>query len=1203
MCSGLTLNYSLESKVTACTSPSSDSFSFDDGLTPVLQVGTVLYVGGTCTGPFASDGFYQDPNNSTVIYVITGGNGEITSVEYCSDVEYYIQNCCTLQNWRISTGGVITWTIGDFVGLTLSSPGGSNPNDGCYEVIAIPDDFSEYTWNYPLDTFNNYGPTDCVTCFAGEGEVCPSSTPTPTPTVTNTSTPTPTPTTPCGRLGNTSFEEFAPCGGACTGDDCSPPNTFNFYPQECIPYWQTTAPDDSIEIWKSGYNGVPSYSGLYFAEINASAVASQALFQSFTANVSQEYQLQFAHRGRIGFGNTMKVGLSGATSGIVFFTETYTGSTSDWSFNTVNFTATETNYNLLFSATTLEAGGNFLDAINIVCSAEFAPTPTPTPTPTVTNTPTLTPTPTPTPTNCDCYYLETIVTSEDIINANGNLDPSLNGKVFLFYTDCNSNPATQEYSSAGTYPNSVCALASQIGILTDTYYFQGDNPINGTSDYVNTLTCCSLPTPTPTVTPTNTQTPTVTPTNTETPTETPTNTQTQTVTPTVTPTNTETPTNTPTNTPTPTSCSDTNWITWTGASGGTFSLIGGGQINLTSSSTGNTQSQVVFNYDRLTCPDKNPSGNVQALENEGLYTYTFSQPVTNPILAVYSLGRDLGPAITASLSADTAFTVYCSATSDPSYEITYDIPNQSFSGTEGYGIVQFVGTVTSITLDYLPFEQFTQLSWGIPCIGVPATPTPTPTNTQTPTVTPTNTETPTTTPTNTETPTNTPTNTQTPSPSPSDEPFDIYAFKDCCNPDTKFRFSNVTGTLIVGQLFYIGGSGDFDGCAEVIPYESTGPIYDGDGVSFTEQSSCGDMMCPVCPTPTPSPIVICPCKDYFVTNTNPLGVYVGYVDCIGTDREIYIGPLTSIQLCACLDSVLGPTGVIIVLQGDCPPTTGTPNPTPSFTPTPTPTPIACSVDEYCLLTYYPETEIYDGTYYSAPTTFNGRSYYTGDTAFIYFTGTTWCLSENLGGECIIVGKTCNGPCPNFSEDFFTSGVCVTTTTTVNPCNVFDFEAYFDCDVSTTTTTTIPCSATSVDVSFSAYTTTTTTVNPCLSVGGVITISGYTTTTTTIPTTTTTTTSRDVPADGNVTFTLVDTIFICPGQTYQFQDCNTETNYYIEPSTNFNPVDLLTNYAYLMTINEIEGCYTFIGVSSISPNATVTNIDSWYGECTTCQNNI
>ena len=195
MCSGLTLNYSLVSKVTACTSPSSDSFSFDDVITPVLQVGTVLYQGLTCSGAFASDGFYQDPNNGSVIYRITGGNGEITSVEYCSDVEYYIQNCCTLQNWRISTGGVITWTIGDFVGITFDSPGGSNPNDGCYEVIAIPDAFSDYTWNYPLDDFNNYGASDCATCFAGEGEVCPSSTPTPTPTNTGTPTNTPTPTT------------------------------------------------------------------------------------------------------------------------------------------------------------------------------------------------------------------------------------------------------------------------------------------------------------------------------------------------------------------------------------------------------------------------------------------------------------------------------------------------------------------------------------------------------------------------------------------------------------------------------------------------------------------------------------------------------------------------------------------------------------------------------------------------------------------------------------------------------------------------------------------------------------------------------------------------------------------------------------------------------------------------------------------------
>lgn len=205
-------------------------------------------------------------------------------------------------------------------------------------------------------------------------------------------------------------------------------------------------------------------------------------------------------------------------------------------------------------------------------------------------------------------------------------------------------------------------------------------------------------------------------------------------TPTITPTNTVTPTITPSITPTSV-CLSTNWITWTGASGGTFSLIGGGTIGLTSSSTGSTYVQSVFGYSRLSCPDKNPSGNVQGLENEGLYVYTFSQPVTNPLLAVYSLGRDFPSPITASLSANTSFIVYCSATSNPSYVITYDLPNQIFSGTEGYGIVQFIGTVTSITLNYLPFEQYTQLSWGIPCIGVPITPTPTPTPTVTPTPT------------------------------------------------------------------------------------------------------------------------------------------------------------------------------------------------------------------------------------------------------------------------------------------------------------------------------------------------------------------------------------------------------------------------------------------------------------------------------------
>ncbi len=97
------------------------------------------------------------------------------------------------------------------------------------------------------------------------------------------------------------------------------------------------------------------------------------------------------------------------------------------------------------------------------------------------------------------------------------------------------------YNSGSTF-NYVVQISSS-GVMSDWNY-------------------CPEPSPTPTVTPTNTETPTLTPTNTITPTITPTNTITPTITPTnsVTPTNTPTPTLTPTNTATPT-LTPTNTVT------------------------------------------------------------------------------------------------------------------------------------------------------------------------------------------------------------------------------------------------------------------------------------------------------------------------------------------------------------------------------------------------------------------------------------------------------------------------------------------------------------------------------------------------------------------------------------------------------------------------------------------------------------------
>jgi hypothetical protein len=648
---------------------------------------------------------------------------------------------------------------------------------------------------------------------------------------------------------------------------------------------------------------------------------------------------------------------------------------------------------------------------------ETVPTPTPTPTPTVTSTPTVTPTLTPTTTSCVCRFLDVVITQGDIDDATGNTNPALDGKVYLFYTNCESNPVLEEYSVAGTYTHSVCALASQIGVLTNTLYYKNNAPTNGTSTWSDSYDCCFVGTPTPT----SSETPTLTPTATNTPTVT--------NTPSITPTNTETPTVTP--------------------------------------------------------------------------------------------------------------------------------------------------TVTA-----------------------------TPTNTTTPTVTPTLTNTPTVTPTLTNTPTVTPTNTNTPSNTTSELPFDIYTFRDCCDSSNVFRFSFVPGSMTVGQVFFVENTLDFSGCAEVIPYEATGPIYLGSTVIFTEQTSCGDSLCPSCPTPTPTPISACTvCVDYDVFNNNNYNIYIYYIDCYGNELHHLIPAGTTVGVCACEGTIIEPEDVYVSQVGYCPFVSATPAATPTNTPTPTVTPSPgwnlCPVEEYCLLTYFPDTELYDGTYYSAGT-YNDRVYYSGDTGFIYYGNLQWCLSSTLGGSCILHGNYPNyGICPDLCSDLFSSGTCVTTTSTTNPCNIFDFEAYFDCDVSTTTTTTIPCSATSIDVSFSSYTTTTTTVNPCIGVGGDITISGYTTTTTTNTGTTTTTTTRDIVISGSVDYTLVDTVFVCPSQTYNFQDCTTLQNYYIESSIAFNSIDLFINYVYGMEINGITSCYTYIGTSTISPNATLNQYFNLYLTCSSC----
>ena len=92
------------------------------------------------------------------------------------------------------------------------------------------------------------------------------------------------------------------------------------------------------------------------------------------------------------------------------------------------------------------------------------------------------------------------------------------------------------------------------------------------------------------------------------------------------------------------------------------------------------------------------------------------------------------------------------------------------------------------------------------------------------------------------TPTPTPTNTETPTPTPTNN--SIVQFADCSNALNVFRFNDPSGTFVVGETYYISGSTSFIGCASVVTYDGSGPLYDSTSVNFLSTTGCGDAICP-----------------------------------------------------------------------------------------------------------------------------------------------------------------------------------------------------------------------------------------------------------------------------------------------------------------------------------------------------------------------
>ncbi|MNJ86425.1 PKD domain protein [compost metagenome] len=144
------------------------------------------------------------------------------------------------------------------------------------------------------------------------------------------------------------------------------PNNTQTVPQSSVSCWQTTASDGGIEVWGTGFNGVPSYSGQQFIELNANVIST--LFQEFTSVPGSAAVISFAHRGRMGT-DVMNVSIGPVGGPYVNLGNFSDGPT--WGYYQVNYTfpaGPEVPYTLRFASVSSVGGstvGNFLDAISV----------------------------------------------------------------------------------------------------------------------------------------------------------------------------------------------------------------------------------------------------------------------------------------------------------------------------------------------------------------------------------------------------------------------------------------------------------------------------------------------------------------------------------------------------------------------------------------------------------------------------------------------------------------------------------------------------------------------------------------------------------------------------------------------------------------------------------------------------------------------
>ncbi|WP_396152740.1 LamG-like jellyroll fold domain-containing protein [Flavobacterium sp.] len=155
--------------------------------------------------------------------------------------------------------------------------------------------------------------------------------------------------------------------------------SYSIMPTNNVPGWQTSA-ENFIEIWSSGFNGVPAASGNQFAELNANVPG--ILYQSFCLNgAGGTINWSIKHRGRSGvdqafvkFGSTLANALASTPIATMVDGNTAWGTYSGVYVIPEGQTQIVLTFQAGYTASGSQSVGNFIDDVQITINQECVDT-------------------------------------------------------------------------------------------------------------------------------------------------------------------------------------------------------------------------------------------------------------------------------------------------------------------------------------------------------------------------------------------------------------------------------------------------------------------------------------------------------------------------------------------------------------------------------------------------------------------------------------------------------------------------------------------------------------------------------------------------------------------------------------------------------------------------------------------------------------